>query len=247
MDGVQFRKRKKEALPKVTSMSLVEKLTEAYQDVFANRQKEAKKFQSLLEEHEKKQIVTVEKYRYRKSASGIDDLVDLIVNSKLNLVDGAYWSKKNKQARRELALRIAGDLARSKAHKLQFARFSGEYTDHALDVYTQIDESIRNGKAMGAGTQGFLPKTAKRSGLNREAIEGGIVETHAYSIMGVKEVGETKFVIARNPWASGETIYHTLKDGSVTSDLRREGGNDGVFLIELNDFMRKFNCLYYQE
>lgn len=232
-----------------TKLTLSDKLTAAYQDVFENRQKEAKQLQKLLEQHEKDQTGTAGKYIYRKSASGIDDLVNLIVNSKMKLVDGSVQSEENQQARRELALRLAGDLAKSKDHNLQFARFTGEYTDNALDVYNQIEKAIRDGKALGAGSQRFIPQNVNASGRNQEAIREGIAEGHAYSIMGVKEdiQKKAKFVVLRNPWASGELSYHKREDGSIAGEPLGGLSNDGVFLIELNDFMRRFATMYYQE
>lgn len=121
---------------------------------------------------------------------------------------------------------------------LQHKAFTGNYTESALGVYRKIEEGDRQGKMMAASSvQEFRSKDG--DGLNGEDMEEGLVSKHAYTLMGVKELGGHKYVKLRNPWSDTIRSYGQKEDGSITRRQERDG-NHGIFLVELNEFMTRF-------
>ena len=81
---------------------------------------------------------------------------------------------------------------------------TGKYTERAVGKYEKIKSALEHGIPVTIGTQDFLPKGVKASGLNGESVQGGLVECHAYSVVGTMEQDGHYFVRLRNPWARGE-------------------------------------------
>lgn len=124
--------------------------------------------------------------------------------------------------------------------------FSGHYTNCALKEYKIIDLALKKGIPVTLGTADFLPKGVKATGLNGESEQGGLVEKHAYSVVGVKEENGNYYVQLRNPWASGELGYQktTYPDGSEqVSSHRVAAKTDGHFAMELNHFLSRIRRL----
>jgi hypothetical protein len=183
------------------------------------------------------------KVTYQRAAAGIDDVI-------LAVLQGTLKFKKhqtlegNRRKQRKLANQIANELSHSKAHRLHFAPFTGEYSDYAIETYNSIKKACKNNQPVEVGTKKFLPRNVKATGRNGEPMDDGIVQGHAYSVVGVRKKGRNRFVVLRNPWASGETVYSRQADGSVTADIAAKSRSAGIFLMELNDFMRKIGRLY---
>lgn len=124
---------------------------------------------------------------------------------------------------------------------------TGKYTERAVGKYEKIKSALEHGIPVTIGTQDFLPKGVKASGLNGESVQGGLVECHAYSVVGTMEQDGHYFVRLRNPWARGEVGYvrTTTPDGSVSYSSHRKhrisNENSGIFNLELNDFLSKID------
>ena len=75
-----------------------------------------------------------------------------------------------------------------------------------------------------------LPMAAVTFGEKQDRLyqNTGIYSDHTYSIYGTAEEGGKKYVILRNPWGESEPGY-----GS-------DGKNDGIFKLELKDFMKLY-------
>ena len=79
----------------------------------------------------------------------------------------------------------------------------------------------------------------------RDGIHGG----HAYSILRAENYGEERLLLVKNPWAEGEW-NGPWSDGSVqwTSEsikaLGHTFGDDGVFWIQFEDLLRKFDVIW---
>ncbi|MCD8195807.1 MAG: C2 family cysteine protease [Lachnospiraceae bacterium] len=180
----------------------------------------------------------VTKY-YREQAAGLDDLIRVILESKVK-----SSVQDPEEERRQLAQQLTDVLAQSDKSQLQYARFSGEYTKKATETLEKIKNALAQNKLLGAGSASFVPESVSSGGLNGEAISGGIVENHAYSILGMETRKGNEFIVMRNPWAAGQNEYHMAEDGTVMDELDRSREDNGVFLVDLNDFMRKFDVLY---
>jgi hypothetical protein len=97
------------------------------------------------------------------------------------------------------------------------------------------------GASVGTGPMG--------DGGEEEATRMGLVTTHAYSLLGLLEVGGVNLVELRNPWLRGEWngAYSDSWEG-WTDALREEAGSalcatDGVFLMRWEDFCTFFNSI----
>lgn len=139
--------------------------------------------------------------------------------------------------------------------QVQYDPMSGEYTEGALREYEAIENALRNHIPVGVGTVNFQGGSGK--GLNGEPVEGGIVGRHAYAIVGVKEMDGKKFVKMRNPWRAGDTGYVKCTKPGANAVFERVKYNDnpfsffsrqkeqGTFYLELNDFLKNVNNIYY--
>ena len=119
---------------------------------------------------------------------------------------------------------------------------TGQYTNYAVDVYNYINTALEVGSSINIGTRQFLKDGLQATGKNGESEQGGIVERHAYSVIGVTERDGNRFVQLRNPWSSGEMQYQkiTQPDGTVTYRSKSvDTEMKGQFYMELNDFISK--------
>ena len=77
----------------------------------------------------------------------------------------------------------------------------------------------------------------------------GIFGDHAYSILRAESYGSERLLMVMNPWGRGEW-NGPWSDGSsqwtaeAIKDLGHVFGDDGVFWIRFEDFLRKFQFLY---
>lgn len=114
--------------------------------------------------------------------------------------------------------------------------YSGDYNPGLNDAYQYIQDRIKEGCILTSGTSGLSDKKSK----------DGIYESHAYSVLGVKEkeLGgkKLKFVTLRNPHGRMGREYYADKNGGIH---RREfpAAPGGVFDMELQDFCREFGAV----
>ena len=92
------------------------------------------------------------------------------------------------------------------------------------DVWRELLRGAGNGLPMAAGTWGNQSAALYRG--------TGVYSDHAYSILGVDEVGGRRLLTLRNPWGTGAPV------GPAGS-----GVDDGVFQMSVDDFCRLFQVL----
>ncbi len=118
--------------------------------------------------------------------------------------------------------------------------FSGSYPVHAEELYQKIQESVNRGERVTASTEQSFQKEAG-GGLNGEGVELGLASRHAYTVMGVKQMGKNKYIQLRNPWAHMVRTYEkNTWSGKVTRKAQYKG-NHGIFLVELNEFVTYYS------
>ncbi len=142
-------------------------------------------------------------------------------------------------------------------------RGSGSYSDYQEELYVKIGDALGRGEYVAAGTKEEVEtetggkKTKGHSG-GEETAEG-IVGSHAYSILAVREVtgtaGKTrKFIRLRNPWGKGAdpTKVSRVYKGGLEGDLEIETDPKKLkklakaeFDLELTDFTKHFNKIYW--
>lgn len=123
---------------------------------------------------------------------------------------------------------------------VMYRSMSGQYTKRALIEYDRIQNALKKKIPISFGTRQFLPEGVKASGLNGESEQGGMVENHAYSLIGTSEKDGKFFVRVRNPWGSGEMGYKTIKNPDGTTSLvphKISAKTSGIFDMELNHFL----------
>lgn len=136
----------------------------------------------------------------------------------------------------------------------QTGEMVGLYTQNALDIYGKIQDALQKRKPIGVGSQKYVPREVSSGGLNGEAMDGGFVQGHAYSIIGCKEIDGHKYIQLRNPWGSFGHGYKKITtigaDGKAVAvkyelrEMDKHGKKDGRFQMELNDFMARVDVFY---
>jgi hypothetical protein len=122
-------------------------------------------------------------------------------------------------------------------------RFSGVYNKEAINYYVKMRRAVEEGKIVSCGTQEFSGKQG--GGLNAENISAGLVESHAYTVMGVEHRKDENayYIKVRNPWSS-YTREYAKKKGKIEHSVSAFN-TEGIFMIELNEFLRKFNTIEF--
>lgn len=128
------------------------------------------------------------------------------------------------------------------------------YTRPATAVYEKIETALGRNEPVCAGSHRFVPRELE-SQMDAPESLSGIVEGHAYSIVGCREIDGRKFIILRNPWGNLEREYvrFTCPDGTVHVGTRAvkhrnrltQSDTFGMFQMELNDFLNKFDRIYF--
>ena len=137
---------------------------------------------------------------------------------------------------------------------LNYERFSGNYSELALKTYKDISDAVNSNKVITAGTFDFAMEGLKKEKTG-ESVFNGIASTHAYSIIGIKEIKEnvdgkekiTHFVRVKNPWGSYHTVYEKNDQGKIEMKESRDTVTEGINEIELNDFMERFRTITYTD
>jgi len=115
-----------------------------------------------------------------------------------------------------------------------------EYGTAQLDVYRRISAALRANKAVAAGTTKDLTGRSDGKGFSGgESKVAGMVATHAYAVLGVREDARHRlWILIRNPWGEGfffgygraydevetkeGTVFRPKKTGSAESWLHLE-------------------------
>jgi hypothetical protein len=97
-------------------------------------------------------------------------------------------------------------------------------------IYYRISQSIEKG----------YPVVAVTSNHKDQYSENGLVENHAYSVLGIyTDVLDHRWVTLRNPWAHTE-----YENSQYTTDINNNvyNSNDGLFRMKFEDFYSQFRA-----
>lgn len=158
------------------------------------------------------------------------------------------------------------DIENEKLTTFQNKPWSGKYTDFAQKTYEKIKQALENKMPVNTTSRQFQQKGARATGKNGESERDGIVENHAYSVIGVTKKGKHLMVRLRNPWGTGELAYRKLTraDGTkqyqsyqiraekkATAEGKATGTYkdqlEGIFDMELNDFLSKVSNIVFTD
>ena len=141
--------------------------------------------------------------------------------------------------------------------KIHYRKMSGKYTPSAIEKFQLVERSLNAGIPVSCGSYRFVPPELAGGGLNGEAATEGVVEGHAYSVMGVMEKEGKKFVKLRNPWSQTEMQYVKVSKSDGTTSISTKAVNNGIldilstsknkgtFYMEWNDFLSKTDDIYF--
>lgn len=127
-----------------------------------------------------------------------------------------------------------------KVSSLPHEAFSGKYRQKELLIYEQIRQAMLEGKMMVASTHKKFFTSTNTAGMNGESVENGVASMHAYTLLGVKQIGQTKYIKIRNPWSIGTREYTQDENTGSITRTRKDADTHGIFLMELNEFARYY-------
>jgi hypothetical protein len=169
-----------------------------------------------------------------------EELRDVIEKADFSKLPNDLFSDDEKQA---LKARLLRKISKSAAMPVVYRAFSGNYSEDAQAKYDEIKAAIERGDMVTGGTFKYKPENlvSNGKGLNNEQLDHGIVQTHAYSVLGVEMRGNIRYVKLRNPWGTGTASYtRDPETGEVESTLDSKS-KEGIFLMEFNDFLAAFD------
>lgn len=174
---------------------------------------------------------------YAQKMMTIDEMNTLILRTNFHHFPDSVGDNTAKQALLNRIIFLAHTELNSILHH---AAFSGTYGQTALTCYQRIEAATGN-QIITAGTYKFVPANIiGAGGLNAEHVPDGLAEGHEYAVLGVVEIAPHRFVKLRNPWGSGTREYSQAPDATVTR-RRKDEGTEGIFLLELNEFVSTFS------
>lgn len=161
---------------------------------------------------------------------------------------------------------LLADIENEQLTTFQNKPWSGKYTDFAQQTYEKIQHALENKTPVNTMSRQFQQKGMRATGKNGESERDGIVENHAYSVIGVTKKGKHLMVRLRNPWGTGELAYRKLTRADGTKQYQSyqikaekkaaaEGKAtgtykdqlEGIFDMELNDFLSKVRNIVFTD
>ncbi len=130
----------------------------------------------------------------------------------------------------------------------------GQITEN---LFSQIEAKMKAGYIVTANTfdevyslkDGKYDNATKSGESPDDPDEGGLLKNHSYAIMGTKVIGNTKFIQVYEPYREYARIYTIGENGKISSkNASADGVNtNGIFLIELSDFIVNFRHLGFNQ
>ena len=131
------------------------------------------------------------------------------------------------------------DLSSSHGEEVRLKDGEGRLTVREEELFTRLQLEWKHGAMIGAGSN---------SGTNDHEV-GGIVQGHAYAVIGLYSEPDLRLIRLRNPWGSGEwqgewgdgsdrwTRFYKERLGWVEED-------DGTFWMAFSDFLQAYEAVY---
>ena len=122
--------------------------------------------------------------------------------------------------------------------------FPTEYLSHKNleeeDIYAKIEEGDKEGTIMSSASKG-----------NNEVEARGLVQSHAYTLIGAKKWVQRHLYLLklRNPWGEGEwngkwSDNSPCWTNEYKSYFNYKKANDGIFWIDIGDYVKNFDATY---
>ena len=102
----------------------------------------------------------------------------------------------------------------------------------ANNFWSDVRKNAKN-KVFTVGTKSDFPETDD-VGMNEENMMKGIASSHAYTVIGIKEIGDREMIELRNPWGVG-TVDHVYNETTGDMNIRaskNEAATGSIFLTK---------------
>lgn len=187
----------------------------------------------------------------------VDEINEAIVAARVEMKEGIPTiesvAKKLSARHSNMSPEQEKDFAEflSAHYGLNHETMSGKYTNAADAIMTEIGARIAHGETVVVGCNFTITiEEEERAAIYAHHEETGIRNEHAYTVIDVFENEAGKFITLRDPYARYTREYREITDedgnrafesvANTSYSLGHEDG-DGIFNMELNDFLRTFN------
>ena len=128
--------------------------------------------------------------------------------------------------------------------------YSGVSKEEALKRYYQkntpvamkkLKEYLDSKKPVVAGTKKI--NDGESDGLAGEKSRGGMYGNHAYTVLGIEQIGGKEYVKLRNPWGSGRIFYEKQKGTEVIIPRKSATDDTGPFYVTAELFGQLFDAV----
>lgn len=183
-------------------------------------------------------------YFYAKEFSTMDEAVKFFIETSYDELpdfDGMGFTEEEQQRMKKNIMNQMKLYFENHKEGLHYKAFSGSYTEEAIDMYDMIQRGQEEGKMMTASSRTKFIGENTDKGLNEEEMEDALAANHAYTLLGVRQLGEHRFIMIRNPWDKSAREY---TEDVITHEISRhriDADTHGIYLLELNDFMTHFS------
>ncbi|MFN8672134.1 MAG: C2 family cysteine protease [Candidatus Sericytochromatia bacterium] len=116
----------------------------------------------------------------------------------------------------------------------------GNYIKAQNEIFSKIQEKLKNNEYIGAGTSSYIGKSDSKGFSGGESVVDGLVGGHAFTVKDTVTMHGTKFIKVENPWGETGRAYDMVDGKMVAKKV-----NEGDSWIELSDFTKHFNDLYF--
>lgn len=131
----------------------------------------------------------------------------------------------------------------------------GHYSVQARALYRRMAEAIGKRQILTAASVKLKKAASQGTGQNKEDVNEGVALGHGYSVVKceqrIVDGREQYFVTLNNPWRTKGVRYRQITDIHGQQSAGMEQGSDddynGIFEMELNDFMQYFNYVAVNE
>ena len=121
-----------------------------------------------------------------------------------------------------------------------------EAYNEKFDIFPRYADRIWDGLMRGQ-EKGFIMTAGTSCDPNLDTEEVGLVPGHAYTILGIHEVGGERLIHIRNPWGAGEWMGEWCDTSDKwTPELREQVGlqegdkDEGEFFMSFDDYLKYF-------
>ncbi len=131
--------------------------------------------------------------------------------------------------------------------------FQNKYSDYANYIFDTIQDNLKEGNIMLAGSydkadsifdDNLIESVAQKNNnaADERVDDSGLLARHEYTVLDAYSdpITNIKYVVVRNPWGLHTNQYFVDKNKTVFSHYTDTSDDEGVCVVELNQFVHRF-------